>query len=61
MGDLQLLETMAEETVDRAQLAVDFYTLRLMEAVESQSVADGMLSDNLEYISTADEMIESSL
>lgn len=43
LGDLATLEEMAEETVDRAQLAVDFYTLRVMEAAESQAVADGML------------------
>merc|ERR1712224_517710 len=29
LGDLATLEEMAEETVDRAQLAVDFSTLRL--------------------------------
>jgi len=49
---------MAEETVDRAQLAVDFYTIRFGEAVESQFVANQMLLMNTENLEMADEYIE---
>jgi len=46
LPDLLTLQELAEETAARAQLAVDFYQQRLLEAEDSQGVSDEMLGVN---------------
>jgi len=54
LADLATVEAMAQETVDRAQLTIDFYTLRLAEAQERWDISNGALNDNTALVADTD-------